>query len=85
MERARARMERNAETDLKLFIEELHATRWERETHKFAELRKDHRARVEDERIWCEEEFALGRNLCGCAPLATDFKNWQECMAPVGK
>jgi hypothetical protein len=85
MERARARMERNAETDLKLFIDKLHTTRWERETNKFAELRKDHRARVEDERIWCEEEFALGRNLCGCAPLATDFKNWQECMAPVGK
>jgi len=85
MERARASMERTAESDLRHFTETLRTTRWERETNKFAELRKDHRAKIESERIWCEEEFALGRNLCGCAPLATDFKNWQECMAPVGK
>jgi hypothetical protein len=48
------------------------------------QLKKDHQAAIEREHTWCREEFALGRNLCGCAPLAPDFENWQECAAPVG-
>lgn len=49
------------------------------------QLKKDHQAAIERERSWCLEEFALGRNLCGCAPLAPDFENWRECTAPVGE
>jgi hypothetical protein len=49
------------------------------------QLETDHQAAIERERAWCLEEFALGRNLCGCAPLAPDFENWQECAAPVGE
>lgn len=49
------------------------------------QLQKDHEAAIERERSWCREEFSLGRNLCGCAPLAPDFDNWRECTAPVGE
>jgi hypothetical protein len=49
------------------------------------QLEKDHLAAIERERKWCLEESALGRNLCGCAPLAPEFENWQECAAPVGE
>ena len=49
------------------------------------QLQKDHQAAIERERNWCQEEFAQGRRLCGCAPLAPDFDNWRECTAPVGK
>jgi hypothetical protein len=59
--------------------------RWLRELAKAKELKKDHQAAIQRERTWCREEFDLGRNLCGCAPLAPDFDNWQECAAPVGE
>jgi hypothetical protein len=49
------------------------------------QLQKDHQAAIERERAWCLEEFALGRDLCGCAPLASDFGNWRECVAPAGE
>jgi hypothetical protein len=85
LEITRASMERTAATDLKKFVEKLRASRWERELIKVMELKKDHQARVEEERIWCQEEFSLGRRPCGCAPLSSDYLNWQTCEAPVGE
>ncbi len=85
LELSRSNMQRTAASDDKQFIEELHATRWERELTKIKELKNDHRARVEEERGWCGEEFALGRKPCGCAPLDSDYLNWQACEAPVGE
>ena len=63
-------------------IEELRRTRFERELAKVMELKEDHRARVEEERSWCQEEFALGRRLCQCAAFAADLDDWEECTEP---
>jgi hypothetical protein len=85
LELSRSRMERTAATDQKKFIEALHKTRWERELIKIGDLKEDHGAKVEEERIWCQEEFAIGRKPCGCAPLTSDYLDWQTCEAPVGQ
>ena len=84
MESRKKNMERTAQTDFAAFINKLHSTRYRRELSKIKELKKEHQTKVEEERIWCEEEFALGRNLCGCAPLSENFVHWQECVAPIG-
>ena len=36
---------------------------------------------LEEKRLWCQEEFALGRQLCKCAPFAIDFEQWRSCVA----
>jgi hypothetical protein len=35
---------------------------------------------LEEKRLWCQEEFALGRQLCKCAPFAVEFKQWSGCI-----
>ena len=85
LEHSREDMARTSKSDLNVFIADLLSTRRERESNKFAELRKDHQAKIEEERTWCEEESGLDRDICGCAPMAADFKNWRECIAPIGK
>lgn len=85
LERERSQIMATAGSDLKKFIEEIRATRWERELVKVMELKEDHQAEIEKERIWCREEFALNRRPCRCAPLADDFTAWDECQAQVEK
>ena len=65
-------------------IEELRRTRLERELVKVMELKNDHRERIEEERSWCREEFALGRRLCRCAPFEADSQEWTECTESFG-
>ncbi len=83
LELKRSGMERTAAADKKEFVKKLRTTRWERELGKIKELKKDHLAKVEEERIRCREEFSLGRRPCGCAALADDYLNWPACEAPV--
>ncbi len=35
---------------------------------------------LEEKRMWCREEFALGRQLCECAPFAVEFEQWRGCV-----
>jgi hypothetical protein len=64
--------------------DELHRMRSQRLVTRTKQFEKAHQVRIEAERVWCREEFALGRRPCTCAPLADDFERWQECEAPEG-
>jgi hypothetical protein len=75
--------ELNMEADNKAFIERLRDTRFKRELAESKHFRKLHQAAIEKERQWCMDEFAQGRNLCGCAPFADDFDQWEECWEPL--
>lgn len=81
----RSRLERTAASDLRKFVESLRASRWERELIKVMQLKNDHQARVDEERTWCREEFALNRRPCRCAPLADNFSIWDTCEDQIEK
>lgn len=46
--------------------------------YKTIKLRLD--KQIEEKRLWCREEFTLGRQLCKCAPFAIEFKQWTGCV-----
>lgn len=83
LEKRKRRFVANMTADNKAFIERLSETRFKRELTKTKHFRKLHQAKIEKERLWCQDEFDIGRNLCGCAPFADDFNQWEECWEPL--
>lgn len=56
-------------------------TRHQRVLAKYKEMKQRIEKQLEEKRLWCQEEFALGRQLCKCAPFAIDFEQWRGCVA----
>jgi hypothetical protein len=56
------------------------ATRNERVSAKYKMIKRRIDQQIEEKRIWCQEEFALGWQLCKCAPFAIDFEQWRGCV-----
>jgi len=83
MEKQLKRFELNMEVENEAFVEQLRDSRFKRELSKTKEFRKLHQAKIKKERQWCEGEFIQGRDLCGCAPFAEDFNQWEECWEPL--
>jgi hypothetical protein len=55
-------------------------TRNERVSAKFKIMKQRIEKELEEKRMWCQEEFALGRQLCKCAPFAVEFEQWRGCI-----
>jgi hypothetical protein len=55
-------------------------TRNERVLAKVKIIKRRIEKKLEEKRLWCQEEFALGRQLCECAPFAAEFKKWSGCV-----
>lgn len=56
-------------------------SRNQRVSAKFKIIKERIEKELEEKRLWCQEEFALGRQLCKCAPFAIDFEQWRGCVA----
>lgn len=85
LEKKKRYFEANMVSETEAFIKQLRQSRYLREISKAKAFRKQHQAKIEKEHRWCRDEFAQGRNLCTCAPLADDFHQWQECWEPLRK
>lgn len=55
-------------------------TRDERVSNKYKIIKRRIEQQLEEKRLWCQEEFAMGRQLCTCAPFATQFDQWKGCI-----
>jgi hypothetical protein len=55
-------------------------SRNERVLAKFKIIKQRIEKELEKKRQWCREEFALGRQLCKCAPFAVEFEQWRGCI-----
>jgi hypothetical protein len=56
-------------------------SRHQRVLAKYKTMKQRIEKQIEEKRLWCQEEFALGRQLCKCAPFAIDFEQWRGCVA----
>jgi hypothetical protein len=52
----------------------------ERVSTKYKIIKRRIDKQLEEMRVWCQEEFALGRQLCKCAPFAIEFEQWRGCI-----
>ena len=56
-------------------------TRDERISAKYTMIKQSLAQQIEEKRLWCLEEFDLGRRLCECAPFAPNFEHWNGCIS----
>lgn len=54
-------------------------TREQRVSSKYKAIKQAIQKKLADKRAWCKDEFILGRQLCECAPFASDFDRWNGC------
>ncbi len=52
----------------------------QRVSTKYRAIKQRIEKQLEQKRLWCQEEFALGRQLCRCAPFAIEFEQWRGCV-----
>lgn len=58
----------------------LSSTRPFRLSGAYQKLKADHQARINAERVWCNEKFTHGRHWCLCAPFDNQAGQWEECV-----
>jgi hypothetical protein len=61
-------------------VKEPEATHARRVSEKYKTIKLRIEKQLEEKQLWCREEFALGRQLCKCAPFAIDFEGWGGCV-----
>jgi hypothetical protein len=60
--------------------EEDETSHYERVLARYKTMKRRVEKQLEARELWCREEFALGRQLCKCAPFAIEFEQWSGCV-----